>query len=319
MITRRRFLGAALGGAAALPFMRRDLPLFDSGDPGVILPTDSGARETLITILHTNDQHSHIDPLPQNDKRAGKGGIARRATLVKRVRAENPNTLLVDAGDAFQGTPYFNLFKGEVEYKTMSAVGYDVVTLGNHDFDNGVQALAAAMKFATFEFVSANYDVKGTAIESRVKPYTVHVLDGVRVGIFGLGINLQGLNEASTYRGITFLDPVQSARSAVSALRGSERCSLVICLSHMGYYPQPKGHEFGDSQLAASVDGIDFIVSGHTHTFMERPVLVRQPSGAETLIFQVGYAGVYVGRVDFTMRDGKIASATGRLLELAEA
>src|SRR3954454_4309548 len=151
---------------------------------------DAFAGETLITIIHTNDTHSQIDPFPADDRLyPGKGGVARRATLVKRIRAENPNTLLIDAGDAFQGTPYFNFYKGEVEYKSMSAIGYDVVTLGNHDFDNGVEGLAAAMKLAKFEFVSANYDVRGTPIEARVKPYVVRELGGIRLGIFGLGIN----------------------------------------------------------------------------------------------------------------------------------
>src|SRR5262249_37879752 len=147
------------------------------------------AGETLITILHTNDTHSQIDPLPDNDRDyPNKGGVARRATLVKRVRRENPNTLLVDAGDVFQGTPYFNFYKGEVEYKSMSMIGYDVGTLGNHDFDNGVNALAAALKFANFDIVSTNYDFRGTALESRVKPYMTRDLGDVKVGLFGLGI-----------------------------------------------------------------------------------------------------------------------------------
>src|SRR5207253_10952408 len=141
------------------------------------------ARETLITILHTNDTHSQIDPILENDETyAGKGGVARRATLVKRVRKENPNTLLIDAGDVLQGTPYFNFYKGEVEYKAMSAIGYDAGTLGNHEFDNGVDALAAALKFAKFDIVSANYDVKGTALEGRVKLYVVKTVAGIRIG-----------------------------------------------------------------------------------------------------------------------------------------
>ena len=149
----------------------------------------ASAAETVITILHTNDTHSQIDPLPANDRNAGKGGVARRATLVKRIRKENPNTLLIDAGDVLQGTPYFNFYKGEVEYKAMSAIGYDVGTLGNHEFDNGVEALAAALKFANFDLVSANYDVKGTVLEGRVKPYVVKTVGGIRIGLFGLGVS----------------------------------------------------------------------------------------------------------------------------------
>jgi 5'-nucleotidase len=275
--------------------------------------------ETLITILHTNDTHSQIDPLPANDKQyPDKGGVARRATLVRRVRKENRNTLLIDAGDVFQGTPYFNFYKGEVEYKSMSLIGYDVGTLGNHDFDNGVDALAAAMKFANFDFVSSNYDVRGTALEGRVQPYVVRVLGGVRVGLFGLGISPDNLITPENFKGLKYSDPVKSAREVVKGLRERERCTLVLGMSHLGYYPNPREGEIGDSQVAAQVDGIDFIASGHTHTFMTEPVITKQPSGANTIIFQVGRSGIYVGRVDFKLRKGKVIAAAGRLLNLRD-
>lgn len=321
-LSRRSFLGATLAGGAALALSRNALsslaiaPQPLSFFAPLLEPKDG---ETLITILHTNDQHSQIDPLPANDRYAGKGGVARRATVVKKMRQENPNTLLVDAGDSFQGTPYFNLYKGEVEYKAMSAVGYDVVTLGNHDFDNGIDALAAAMKFATFDFVSANYDVRGTAIEKRVKPYVVRTLGGVRVGVFGLGIKLEGLNPPESFKGLKYYDPVKTARGAVRALREVEKCAMVVCASHLGYYPNPKGDEIGDSQVVAQVDGIDFIASGHTHTFMKQPVLARQPSGNNTVIFQVGKSGIYLGRVDFTVKANKVTASAGRLLDLRDA
>jgi 5'-nucleotidase len=322
MITRRKFLGASIIGGAALSVSPSISSIFASARSmsafaAPLLRPDKD--ETLITILHTNDQHSQIDPLPANDRNAGKGGVARRATLVKRLRAENPNTLLIDAGDAFQGTPYFNFYKGEVEYKAMSAIGYDVVTLGNHDFDNGVDGLAAAMKFARFEFVSANYDVRGTAIESRVKPYVVRELGGVRIGIFGLGISPTGLITPEDFKGIKYYDPVKVSHGAVRVLREKERCAMVVCASHLGYYPNPKGDEIGDSQLVAQVDGIDFIASGHTHTFMKEPVIVKQPSGGNTVIFQVGKSGIYLGRVDFTVRANKITACAGRLLDLRDA
>jgi 5'-nucleotidase len=280
---------------------------------------DPGPGETLITIIHTNDVHSQIEPLPTNDPQyPGKGGVARRATLVKRVRKENPNTLLIDAGDAFQGTPYFHFYKGEVEYKAMSQIGYDVGTLGNHEFDNGVAALADAMKFANFEFVSANYDVRGTPIENRVKPYVVRELAGVRVGLFGLGISPAALITPANFRGITYRDPVEVSRGVVKVLRETERCTLVVGMSHLGYYAEPKNGEIGDSQVAAQVDGIDFIASGHTHTFMKTPVLQKQPSGKETVIFQVGKSGIYLGRVDFTVRAGQVTAWAGRLLDLRD-
>jgi 5'-nucleotidase len=275
--------------------------------------------ETLITILHTNDTHSQIDPLPENDKQyPGKGGVARRATLVKRIRKENPNTLLIDAGDVFQGTPYFNFYRGEVEYKSMSLIGYDVGTLGNHDFDNGVDALAAAMKFANFDFVSSNYDVRGTSLEKLVKPYVVRTLAGVRVGLFGLGISPNNLITPDNFKGVKYLDPVRMARGVVKLLREQERCQLVVGMTHLGYYPNPKEGEIGDTQVASQVDGIDFIASGHTHTFMTKPVIAKQPSGGNTIIFQVGKSGIYVGRVDLKMRDGKVTAAAGRLLDLRD-
>lgn len=304
MINRRRFLTTSAAFGATLIGLPR----------GIELISAQAATETIITILHTNDTHSQIDPLPPNDRNAGKGGVARRATLVKRIRQENPNTLLVDAGDVFQGTPYFNFYRGEVEYKAMSAIGYDVGTLGNHEFDNGVDALAAALKFANFEIVSANYDVKGTVLESRVKPYVVKKLGGIRVGLFGLGISPVALITPANFKGITYNDPVVVARDVVKTLREKERCALVVAMSHLGYH---ENGQRGDSLVASQVDGIDFIAGGHTHTFMERPVKTKQPCGAETLIFQVGKSGINLGRVDFTFRSGKLVAASGRLLDLS--
>jgi 5'-nucleotidase len=319
MIDRRRFLKSSLVTGAALTIPGVASRFIAAADLGEIArPLLNPARgETLITILHTNDTHSQIDPIPDNDKQyGGKGGVARRATLVKRVRAENPNTLMVDAGDVFQGTPYFNFYKGEVEYKSMSLIGYDVVTLGNHDFDNGVEALAAAMKFANFEFVSTNYDVRGTVLESRVKPYAIRTFGDVRVGLFGLGISPDNLITPENFKGVKYMEPVQMARGVVRLLREREKCQLVIGMSHLGYYPNAKAGEVGDSQVVAQVNGIDFIASGHTHTFMKSPVLAKQPSGNDTVIFQVGKSGINVGRIDFTMRDGKVTASAGRLLDL---
>src|SRR5882762_5825737 len=218
MITRRRFLKASLAGGAIAISPQSALRLLShpmwSAIGAPLLDVAPG--EKLITILHTNDTHSQIDPLPANDRQyPDKGGVARRATLVKRIRKENPNTLLIDAGDVFQGTPYFNFYKGEVEYKSMSLIGYDVVTLGNHDFDNGVDALAAAMKFANFEFVSSNYDVRGTPLESRVKPYVVRVIGGVRVGLFGMGVSPDNLITPENFKSVKYNDPVKASRDVV--------------------------------------------------------------------------------------------------------
>ena len=321
MINRRSFLKASLAGGAVAMSPQSALSLISTPMWSAISAPllDVAPGERLITILHTNDTHSQIDPLPSNDRQyPDKGGVARRATLVKRVRKENPNTLLIDAGDVFQGTPYFNFYKGEVEYKSMSLIGYDVVTLGNHDFDNGVDALAAAMKFANFEFVSSNYDVRGTPLESRVKPYVVRVIGGVRVGLIGLGVSPDNLITPENFKGVKYLDPVKAASGMVRILRERERCTLVVGMSHLGYYLNPREGEVGDTQVAAQVDGIDFIASGHTHTFMKQPVLTKTPSGGNTIIFQVGRSGIFVGRVDMKIRDGKVVASAGRLLDLRD-
>src|ERR1044071_7043094 len=302
MINRRTFLTTSAAFGVTLAGLPRDL-------------LRASAADTVITILHTNDTHSQIDPLPANDANAGKGGVARRATVVKRVRKENPNTLLVDAGDVLQGTPYFNFYKGEVEYKAMSAIGYDEGTLGNHEFDNGVEALAKALTFANFDIVSANYDVKGTVLEQRVKRYVVKTLAGIRVGLFGLGVSPVALITPDNFKGVTHIDPVVAARDVVKKLREDERCALVVCMSHLGYNADAKS---GDSFVVSQVDGIDFIASGHTHTFMKEPVTQTQPCGAKTTIFQVGKSGIYVGRVDFTFRDGKLADTSVRMLDLRD-
>lgn len=319
MISRRKFISGSAAFGAAFLLRSRNEGVTTSGVWESLAATSQARRQVVITILHTNDTHSQIDPVPANDKQyAGKGGVARRATLVKRVRKENPNTLLIDAGDAFQGTPYFNFYKGEVEYKAMSEIGYDVGTLGNHEFDNGVDALAAALKFAKFDLVSANYDVRGTPLEGRIKQYVVRRVGGVRVGLFGLGVSPAGLITPANFKGVTYRDPVEAAREVVKLLRGPERCSIVVAMTHLGYYAESRQGVVGDSQVAAQVEGIDFIASGHTHTFMEAPVRVKQPSGDETLIFQVGKSGIYVGRVDLTVRAGKIVAAAGRLIDLRD-
>ena len=317
MTSRRNFLGASI--LTGLSFSLPSLSHFSVPEAVWAPLLDPAPGEILITVLHTNDTHSQIDPILDNDKTwAGKGGVARRATLVKRIRRENPNTILIDAGDVCQGTPYFNFYKGEVEYKAMSLIGYDAGTIGNHEFDNGVESLAKALQFATFDIVSTNYDVRGSALESKVKTHAVKIVGGVRVGLFGLGIRPEGLITEESFKPLKYLDPVRSARDVVKLLREQERCQLVLGMSHLGYYETPKGDQAGDSQVAAQVDGIDFIASGHTHTFMEKPVLQKNPAGKDTVIFQVGRSGIYVGRVDFTLRDGQVTACAGRLLDLRD-
>lgn len=322
MTTRRNFLKSAAVAGISLPLVRAG-SAFVARTPRASLWApllEPATGETLITVLHTNDTHSQIDPILENDNNfPGKGGVARRASLVKRIRKENPNTVLIDGGDVMQGTPYFNFYKGEVEYKAMTLIGYDAGTLGNHEFDNGVEALAKALQFADFDILSTNYDVRGSLLEKKVKTHSVKVLGGVRVGLFGMGISPKGLITPENFKPLQYLDPVRMARWVVKLLREQEKCTLVLGMSHLGYYPKPTDpDDIGDTQVAAQVDGIDFIASGHTHTFMEKPVVQKTPNGGNTVIFQVGRSGIYVGRVDFTVKDGKVTAHAGRLLDLRD-
>jgi 5'-nucleotidase len=248
-----------------------------------------------VTLLHTNDTHSRLDPF-ENGKLAGMGGIARRATLIRRLRAQNPHTLVLDAGDTFQGTPYYNAFAGHAEYETMSAAGYDCVTLGNHDFDKGVDGLVSAMQKARFSFVCANYDIDAPGLRARVAPTEVRVVGGRRIGLFGLGVNFKNLVAASYHAGVRYLPPVPAATAAVKHLREVEGVDAVVALSHLGYF----GHddEPGDVELAEAVAGIDVVVGGHTHSFLDKPHVVDRKSGGRTHIVQVGFAGTHLGQVD---------------------
>ncbi|GGK65955.1 metallophosphatase [Rufibacter glacialis] len=263
-----------------------------------------------LTILHTNDMHSRIDPFPNDGrKNGGLGGMARRATLVKQIRAQEPNVLLLDAGDIWQGTPYFNFFGGELEYKLMSQMGYDAATLGNHDFDNGLEGLQKQLPHASFPFLIANYDFSGSILKDRFKPYKVFVKEGVRVGVFGLGIQLAGLVADTHYAGVKYLDPVATAQKMVKALREEEKADLVICLSHLGY--KYESERIDDRKLATQVSGMDLIIGGHTHTFLDEPEKITHASGHETLVNQVGWSGINLGRIDFSFdRKSKTKTAT---------
>ena len=252
-----------------------------------------------ITILHTNDVHSHIDPFGPNDGRnANKGGVARRATLIQRLRQENPNTLLLDAGDIFQGTPYFNYYGGELEFKLMSMLDYDAATIGNHDFDNGIDGLYAQLPHAQFDFISANYNFKNTIMDGHVAPYKIFIKNGVRIGVFGLGIELEGLVGKDMFKETKYLDPIEIAQDMSRILKTEDQCDLIICLSHLGYdYENPQ--KVSDRSLARSTKNIDLIIGGHTHTFLNEPTVETNVIGKSVLVNQVGCYGLYIGKVDF--------------------
>jgi len=250
-----------------------------------------------LTILYTNDQHSRIEPFPLNDpKYPNLGGFARRAALIKKIRSEEKNILLLDAGDIFQGTPYFNYYSGELEYKLMSQMGYDATTLGNHDFDLGIENIVKQMPHATFAFVSANYDLTDTALNGKILPYKVFEKDGIKIGVFGLGIELAGLVDKKNYGDTRYLDPIAEAKKTAELLKFGKKCDYIICLSHLGYkYPNKK---VCDMDLGDQSSYIDLVIGGHTHTFLEEPKQVRNAKGKTVHITQVGWSGIWLGRLD---------------------
>lgn len=275
------------------------------------------AETKQITILHTNDVHSYIDPFPANHpKNPNKGGVARRAAVIKMIREENPNVLLVDAGDIFQGTPYFNYYGGELEFKLMNLMEYDVATIGNHDFDNGIEGLMTQLKKADFEMVSANYDLKNTVLDGLVSPYTLKMIDGIKIGIFGLGIALQGLVDVRNSKETKYLDPVEIATDTARLLRQEKKCDLVICLSHLGFKYPDDATKISDMLLAQKTENIDLIIGGHTHTFLDKPVVELNRAGKKVLINQVGCYGLNLGRIDFYLTNDNQLAAKGTSIEI---
>lgn len=281
---------------------------------GLSLSSFTSSNIKHITILHTNDVHSHIDPFPIDDpKNPNKGGVIKRAMIIESIRQENPNVLLLDAGDIFQGTAYFNYYGGELEFKLMSRMNYDLATIGNHDFDNGVDGLTAQMPHAKFEFVSANYDFTNTSMNGFVKPYKVFKKDGIKIGVFGLGIELKGLVEKKMYKETVYNDPVETAQDMARILKKEHKCDLIICLSHLGYkYDNDNSAKISDLKLASLTKDIDLIIGGHTHTFLDKPTVVKNLEGNEVLVNQVGCYGINLGRIDFYFDNSKSKSTVGK-------
>lgn len=286
MADRREFIKSVFGGIALAGLSSFPIELF--------------AREDMIklTILHTNDVHSRIDPFPANDpKYPNMGGVARRAALIKKIRGEEKNVLLLDAGDIFQGTPYFNLYGGELEFKLMSEMGYDASTLGNHDFDNGIDGLVKQMPNMNFPFLNANYTFNDTLLQNKIQEYKIFHRGNLKIGVFGIGIELRGLVDPKLTGNILYNDPLVNANRISTLLKNEEKCDLVICLSHLGYKYNDK--KVSDSVLAKESSNIDLIIGGHTHTFLDEPTHVINKDGKEVLIAQVGWAGIKLGRIDY--------------------
>ena len=286
MADRREFIKGIFGGIALAGLSSLPIDLFAKEDM------------TRLTILHTNDVHSRIDPFPPNDpKYPNMGGVARRAALIKKIRSTEKNVLLLDAGDIFQGTPYFNLYGGELEFKLMSEMGYDASTLGNHDFDNGIDGLVKQMPNMNFPFLNANYSFSDTLLENKVNEYKIFRRGNLQIGVFGIGIELRGLVDPKLSGNILYNDPLVNANRISTLLKNEEKCDLVICLSHLGYKYNDK--KVSDSVLAKESSNIDLIIGGHTHTFLDEPTLIINKDGKEVLIAQVGWAGIKLGRIDY--------------------
>lgn len=252
-----------------------------------------------LTILHTNDTHSRIDPFPMDGGvNQGFGGVAARADLIEKIRREEEHVLLLDAGDIFQGTAYFNFYKGEPEIKAMSSMHYDATTIGNHDFDAGLENLATQLaNHATFPMLVTNYDFSGTPMEYHYRPYKVFKKGKMKIGVLGVGIEMAGLVSENLSAGTGYLDPVIKANETAQILKYEKDCDLIICLSHLGN--TYSNNKVSDKVLANQTENIDLIIGGHTHTFLSEPLVYKNKKGNDVLVNQVGWAGINLGRLDF--------------------
>ncbi|MBN2694723.1 metallophosphatase [bacterium] len=241
---------------------------------------------TEITFLHTNDTHSRLDPFPDGSGgKSNMGGVSRRASLIKEIKKNSPNTYLFDAGDAFQGTPYYNFYSGKLEYQALSMLGYNYVTIGNHEFDSGTDKLLAAMEYSKFKIVSSNYTSELSGFKKHVSPYDIFEVNGVKFGVFGLSIPFKGLVGEDSHKGIVDLPIFETAKTMVAQLR--KQVDFLILLSHIGIEI--------DEPLAEKISGIDLIIGGHSHTYLKKPFT---PKNSDTMILQAGASGVYLGKLD---------------------
>jgi len=271
----------------------------------LLFPIALAAQEKSLIILHFNDTHSRIEPFPEGGggTNAGKGGVVRHDSYINDIRSEHEkNTLLFHSGDFVQGTPYFNMFKGETEMAVANKMKIDAACLGNHEFDNGLTQLAAMLKMAKFPFVATNLDFTGTPLEGLTKKYVILKRNGLKIGIIGLTIDTKGLVAVKNCQGVKYLNPVETANQTADFLKNTEKCDLIICLSHLGYYGNDEKKD-GDVKVAKNSRNIDIILGGHTHTYMAQPVRVQNLDGKEVVINQTGAYGVYIGRMDVTFEE----------------
>lgn len=250
-----------------------------------------------LEVLHTNDTHSCIMPLNPNladTAVAGRGGFLRRVAMIKEERAKNPDLLLIDSGDFSQGSPFYTMFKGDVEVGLMNLMGYDAVTIGNHEFDFGLENMARIFKMAKFPVVCANYDFTGTCVEGLVKPYVIIKRNGLKIGLFGLSPQLEGLVDLSKCKGVTYLDPVEVGNRVAAELKHDKKCDVVICVSHLGWL---RPDEMGDQKVLASSKDIDLVLGGHSHSYFKALRYVNNADGKAVPVDQNGKNAMYVGKL----------------------
>ncbi len=267
----------------------------------VALSVSAAAKTKQILILHTNDTHSCVMPLKPTLKDtlvAGRGGFLRRAEMIRQERKTNPGLLLLDSGDFSQGSPYYSMFMGDVEIELMNKMGYDAATIGNHEFDYGLENMARIFKMASFPIVCANYDFSGTCLEKIVKPYTIIRRDGLKIGIFGIAPQLEGLVSLKNCVGVKYLNPIEKAQEMADLLKNKEKCDLVICLSHLGW---GSGGE-SDKAMMSKTRNIDIVLGGHTHTHFKEMQFVKNLDGKEIGNDQNGKSGIFVGRILIDMK-----------------
>ena len=258
----------------------------------VIISCSLDANARKLVILHTNDTHSQIEEI-RSGNGIGKGGVHQRAEFFARIKAENENVLILDAGDYNQGTPYFTIFKGDLEVQVMNELGYEVVTLGNHEFDNGLDELARRLKNARYTTVCANYDFTDTPLRDIVKPYVIIERGGLKIGIFGITTDLKTLVAKQNVKGMVYKDAYQVTDATALKLRNELGCDLVIALTHIGYSGYPD--QLSDINLAQKTENVDIIIGGHSHTFLKSEKIYKNRAGKDVVIVQAGAQGEYVG------------------------
>lgn len=263
-------------------------------------------------MLFTNDFHSQIEPLSMEETyNAGRGGIKRIKVLVDSVRAAEPNVLLADAGDLVQGTYYFSLLNGVVEMMVIDELGYDVRTIGNHEFDKKMIGLGDMLALSKVPVVASNYDFSRTNIADYILPSTIIETGSVKVGFIGLNVRLQNLVDPTACEGVEWQNAINVADIEAQKLR-NQGADIVIALSHLGY--EKTDEDYYDRGIALNTKYIDMIIGGHSHTFLNRPDYVTNLEGDKVPVVQTGSKGICLGYAKIRIDENGEPSFTYRLI-----